>query len=73
MQIIKDSQPHDPHQKVTLKRIGIRSSSSLFVMMCRLVQGDLYGRANLGQETSEATQRMIRLVQGDLYGILSQL
>ena len=42
-------------------------------MMRRQVQGDSYGRANLGQETSEATQRMIRLVQGDLYGILGQL
>ena len=40
------------------------SSSSLFVMLCRPVQGDLYGRANLGYETSEAMQRMIRLVQG---------
>ena len=27
-------------------------------MMCRLVQGDFYGRADLGQEMSEATPRI---------------
>ena len=42
----KDSQPHDQRQKSHWKTNGIRSSSSscsLFVMMCRPVQGDLYG------------------------------
>ena len=57
----------------TQKKIGNRSSSSPYVTMCRLVQGDLYGRANLGQEMSEAIQRMIKLVQGGLCGILSKL
>ena len=62
----EDSRPLDPRQKSPWKAIGIRSSSdsSLFVMMCRQVHGDLYGRANLGQETSAATQRMTRPVEG---------
>ena len=60
--LVERFNPHDPRRKPHWKAIGIRSSSSLFVMMCRLAQGNLCGRANLGQETSKATQRMIRLV-----------
>ena len=39
----EDSQPHNPHQKWHWKAIGIRSISSLFLMMCRLAQGNLCG------------------------------
>ena len=73
---LKDSQPHDQRQKSHLKAIGNRrssNSSSSRLVMTWLVQGDLYGRASLGQETSEATQRMIKLVQGDLFELLSEL
>ena len=63
-----------PRQKSHWKAIDTRSSSSSrFVMMCRLVQEDLYGRANLGDGMSQSAQRMIRLVQGNLYGTLIQL
>ena len=72
----RDSQPHDQRPTSNWKAVGNRSnsnsSSSQFVMTWP-VQGDLYGRASLGQGTSEATQRMIKLVQGDLYEMLSQL
>ena len=43
----------------------LASSSSLFVMMCRLAQGNLC-TTGLGKGMSEATRRMIRPPQGNL-------